>query len=192
MLVKINPTFVASLEVRITISCNSRLVSVNFSCANFDHFINSFGITDFRKNMIVPDYDFIELEKIKYPLVNQFYKRVYKKGLADKSETVFILKNNQAIICSAKLKPLTGDLLLTGVACDEQYQHQGHATRLVEALLKTQNQPIYCFPYPYLEGFYLRLGFTHLALDKTPDNIQKRFLDYQKHRQLLLMVFKQI
>jgi len=30
--------------VRTTIFCNSRLVSVNFSCAILDHFINSFGI----------------------------------------------------------------------------------------------------------------------------------------------------
>jgi len=27
------------------IECNSRLVSVNFSCAILDHFINSFGIS---------------------------------------------------------------------------------------------------------------------------------------------------
>jgi hypothetical protein len=31
--------------VRTTISCNSGLVSVNFSCTILDHFINSFGIT---------------------------------------------------------------------------------------------------------------------------------------------------
>jgi hypothetical protein len=44
LLVKINPTRVVSLEVRITISCDSRFDSANFSCAILDHFINSFGI----------------------------------------------------------------------------------------------------------------------------------------------------
>jgi predicted MPP superfamily phosphohydrolase len=45
LLVKIIPNRVLIFEVRKTISCNSGLVSVNFSCAILDHFINSFGIT---------------------------------------------------------------------------------------------------------------------------------------------------
>jgi nucleotide-binding universal stress UspA family protein len=44
LLVKIIPNRVLIFEVRTTISCNSGLVSVNFSCAILDHFINSFGI----------------------------------------------------------------------------------------------------------------------------------------------------
>ena len=36
-------------EVRITISCNSRLVSVDFSCLNLVSFINFFGITNYFK-----------------------------------------------------------------------------------------------------------------------------------------------
>jgi len=35
-------------EVKITVECNSRLVSANFSFAIIDHFINSFGITSVR------------------------------------------------------------------------------------------------------------------------------------------------
>jgi len=45
LLVKIIPNYVVSFEVRTTISCNSRLVSNNFSCANSDHLLNSIGIT---------------------------------------------------------------------------------------------------------------------------------------------------
>ncbi|MFT7456149.1 MAG: hypothetical protein ACI892_001297 [Marinobacter maritimus] len=40
------PNRVLIFEVRTTISCNSGLVSVNFSCAILDHFINSFGINN--------------------------------------------------------------------------------------------------------------------------------------------------
>ena len=53
---------------------------------------------------------FIELEKIKYPLINQFYKQFYKKGSASKDEAVFILKR-QTILCSVKLKTLEQALL---------------------------------------------------------------------------------
>jgi len=134
---------------------------------------------------------FIELEKVKYPLVNQFYKRVYKKGIAGKNEAVFIIKNEQQIICSAKLKSIEDSLLLTGVACDAEHQHQGHASRLVKQLLEKQQQPIFCFPYPHLETFYQRLGFIHLAVEDAPEAIQTRILRYRQHRDLLLMVYKQ-
>ncbi|GLS90704.1 hypothetical protein GCM10007916_17710 [Psychromonas marina] len=140
--------------------------------------------------MLDSNYHFIELEKLKYPLVNQFYKRVYKKGIAGKNEAVFILRNKQEIICSAKLKSIEGCLLLTGVACDERYQHQGHASRLVKQVLEKQQQAIFCFPYPHLQDFYLRLGFSLLAVEDAPQNIGQRFLRYLQHRELLLMVRK--
>jgi len=44
LLVKINPNYVVSFEVRTTISCNSRLVSAYFFCVRLDHLLNSFGI----------------------------------------------------------------------------------------------------------------------------------------------------
>ena len=141
--------------------------------------------------MLDSSEQFIELEKVKYPLVNQFYKRVYKKGIAGKNETVFIIKNEHHIICSAKLKSIHESVLLTGVACDEKFQHQGYASLLVKLLLEKQQQPIFCFPYPHLEGFYLQLGFCHITVDEAPDSIQTRILRYRQHRELLLMVYKQ-
>jgi N-acetylglutamate synthase-like GNAT family acetyltransferase len=133
---------------------------------------------------------FIELEKAKYPLVNRFYKRVYKKGIASKNETVFILKNNQGIICSAKLKSIEESLLLTGVACDPKYQHQGYASMLIKALLENKDKSVYCCPYAHLGAFYLRLGFTFLIPEQAPAIVQQRFVRYQQHRDLLLMVYK--
>lgn len=140
--------------------------------------------------MIDSSCQFIELEKIKFPLVNQFYKRVYKKGVASKNEAVFILKAQQQIICSAKIKNVDQQQLLTGVACDPDYQHQGYASQLVSQLLKQQKQPIYCFPYPHLAHFYLQLGFKHLAQEDAPEGIQQRFCHYVERQPLLLMVFK--
>lgn len=140
--------------------------------------------------MLDSSFHFIELEKLKYPLVNQFYKRVYKKGIAGKNEAVFILKNEQLIICSAKLKSIEQELLLTGVACDPIYQSQGYASLLINKLLVTKNRTVYCFPYLHLKEFYLRLGFVFLALENAPEAIQRRFKRYQQHRALLLMVYK--
>jgi len=141
--------------------------------------------------MLDSSYQLIALEKMKYPLVNQFYKRVYKKGIAGKNEAVFILRDEQQIICSAKLKSIEASLLLTGVACDPDYQHQGYASQLVKQLLAQQQEPIFCFPYPHLEAFYQQLGFNHLTVEEAPEAIQTRILRYRQHRELLLMVRKQ-
>jgi len=134
---------------------------------------------------------FIELERVKIPLVNQFYKRVYKKGIAGKNEAVFILKNELQIICSAKLKSIETDVVLTGVACDPAFQSQGYASLLIKKLLTKRDQPVYCFPYSHLKGFYIRLGFVLISLEEAPEAIQHRFERYQQHRNLLLMVYKQ-
>lgn len=136
------------------------------------------------------DDQFMALEKIKYPLVNQFYKRVYKKGIAGKNEAVFIIKNSQQIICSAKLKNIEQHLLLTGVACDKDFQQQGYATALIKQLLSQQQAPVFCFPYAHLDDFYQRLGFEHLAIQQAPAAIEQRFLRYQQQRDLRLMIYK--
>lgn len=130
---------------------------------------------------------FIELEKIKYPLVNQFYKQVYKKGVASKNESVFILWQKE-IICSAKLKKLDDHLLLTGVACQPEFRGQGYASQLISNLLSLQEQAVYCFPYAHLELFYRKLGFVTLDTNDSPEIIQIRFNKYRQNRELLLMV----
>lgn len=139
--------------------------------------------------MLNLDCQYIELEKVKYPLVNQFYKRVYKKGIAGKNEDVFILKNKTQIICSAKLKSIEENMLLTGVACDPQYQHQGYASLLISKILAKRNHFIYCFPYAHLKTFYLQLGFVFLPLEHAPEAIKTRFIRYQENRDLLLMIY---
>ena len=131
---------------------------------------------------------FIELEKIKYPLVNQFYKQVYKKGIASKNESVFILWQKE-IICSAKLKKLESHLLLTGVACLPEFRSQGYASLLIKKLLHLQQQAVYCFPYAHLELFYKKLGFVTLDTNDCPEIIRARFNKYRQNRELLLMVY---
>jgi N-acetylglutamate synthase-like GNAT family acetyltransferase len=131
---------------------------------------------------------FIALEKIKYPYLNQFYKQVYKKGVAHRDEIAFILKD-KGIICSAKLKPLSDHFLLTGVACDPIYAGKGYTSLLIKKILLLYPQPVYCFPYAHLTLFYQRLGFQIVSIDKVPEVIAKRFLIYTSKQNLLLMVY---
>ena len=140
--------------------------------------------------MQLSDCQFIELETVKLPLVNQFYKRVYKKGVASKDETVFILKDKE-IICSAKLKTIDKKLLLTGVACDPEFRGQGYASQLIKQLLLLQEQPVYCFPYTHLLPLYSQLGFVQIEPQIVPEIISQKFYSYSKNRDLLLMVYSQ-
>ncbi|MCW8996810.1 MAG: GNAT family N-acetyltransferase [Psychromonas sp.] len=142
-----------------------------------------------KGDVLQPSYlQFIKLERVKFPLVNQFYKRVYKKGQARKAEAVFILKNTE-IICAAKLKGVDGQLLLSGVACEPKQRGQGYASLLIKKVLLLQKQPVYCFPYTHLLHFYTQLGFIEIDLESVPDIISKKFNAYSKNRKLLLMVY---
>ena len=134
------------------------------------------------------DCQFMELEAVKLPLVNQFYKRVYKKGVARNNERVFILKK-QTIICSAKLKTLDKQLLLSGVACAPEFRGQGYASQLLKSLLLLQTQAVYCFPYPHLQPLYSQLGFAPADAASVPQIIRQKFAAYSKNRALLLMVY---
>ncbi|WP_409440184.1 GNAT family N-acetyltransferase [Psychromonas sp. GE-S-Ul-11] len=130
-----------------------------------------------------------ELDKLQIPLVNQFYKQVYKKGAANKSERVFVLKTNQ-IICAARLKEVDGNKLLTGVACDPAYRHQGLASQLIQYILRLQTETVYCFPYPHLQRFYQQLGFQLLSAELLPTKLAEQYSRYNNRTPLLSMSYK--
>ncbi|TEW52781.1 GNAT family N-acetyltransferase [Psychromonas algicola] len=137
--------------------------------------------------MIANSLLFCQLEKQQTPLVNQFYKRVYKKGMANKSDQVFVLKD-QEIRCAARLKAIQGALLLTGVACAIEYRGKGLASLLINNILNLQTQDIYCFPYPHLETFYQHLGFTCCEPEQLPEILNAKYQGYNSRKLLLCMV----
>ncbi|WP_372881687.1 hypothetical protein [Psychromonas sp.] len=136
--------------------------------------------------MLAEDTRFVALDKLSYPLVNQFYKQVYKKGMASKDESVFVIKG-KSILCSAKLKSVDGHLLLTGVASATQIRGLGYASYLIKKIVAQQSLPVYCFPYQHLETFYLQLGFVPVAAEAVPEVINKLFAGYNRKQALLLM-----
>ncbi|MEJ6078438.1 GNAT family N-acetyltransferase [Vibrio sp. 1-Bac 57] len=131
---------------------------------------------------------FCQLQKHQIPLVNQFYKQVYKKGLANKSEQVFVIKNQQ-ILCAARLKTVQGATLLTGVACLPALRGQGLTSNLLTQLLSAQMQTIYCFPYPHLQIFYQRLGFQTLDVSTLPEKLGIQYQRYNSRKPLLCMIY---
>jgi len=131
---------------------------------------------------------FYQLDKLQIPLVNEFYKQVYKKGVAKRSEQVFVLRD-QKILCAARLKEVQGALLLTGVACLPAMRGQGLASLLINKLLNLQTEMIYCFPYPDLQGFYEKLGFKLYQQVKLPEALAMQYQAYNKRKPLLCMAY---
>ena len=130
---------------------------------------------------------FCQLEKQQTPLANQFYKRVYKKGVASKSDQVFVLKD-QEIRCAARLKEEQGKLLLTGVACAIDFRGKGLASLLITKILSRQTQDIYCFPYPHLKNFYQHLGFIFCEPEQLPEALNIKYQRYNSRKPLICMM----
>jgi hypothetical protein len=88
--VKINPTYVASFEVRTTSSCNSRLVSADFSCTILDHFLNSIGITSLMLKQCHQDKPFLKATKFQKFQINT------NKQLQQEGTSLFITAGDVA------------------------------------------------------------------------------------------------
>jgi len=138
--------------------------------------------------MTLNSLQFIELPKQQFPLVNRFYKQVYKQSVANKAEQVFVLKAPH-IICAARIKTVQSYLFLTGVACDTCYRGQGLASLLISRLLTLQTQPIYCFPYSHLQKLYQQQGFTEINPTLLPALLGVQYQRYSQQKTLLCMVY---
>lgn len=136
--------------------------------------------------MDLTSLQFIQLEKQHIPLVNKFYKQVYKKGIAKKSDRVFVLKD-QEIQCAARLKAVDSEWLLTGVACLTERRGQGIASLLLQNILKEIEQSVYCFPYPHLQTFYEKSGFECCVETQLPTELAIRYQRYNSRKPLLCM-----
>lgn len=131
---------------------------------------------------------FLQLSKQAIPLANQFYKQVYKKGSSKRNDHVFVLRSTQ-IICAARLKEIKGCLLLTGVACANQYRQLGLASLLIDKLLQMQKTTVYCFPYIHLQHFYEKRGFKLIDAGLLPVQLGLQYQRYNNRQPLLCMVY---
>jgi predicted GNAT family N-acyltransferase len=95
---------------------------------------------------------------------------------------------DQVFLCAARLKEVQSRLLLTGVACAEEFRGKGLASLLINNIISTQQQDIYCFPYPHLQTFYEKLGFIACLPEQLPEALLNQYQAYTRHNPLLCMV----
>ncbi|QUM74982.1 GNAT family N-acetyltransferase [Moritella sp. 24] len=127
------------------------------------------------------------LKKIENPLVKPFYKQYLPYSRPNKAEHIAVLKDNSGIIACARLRPIGEYALLTGmlVSPDHRGQRLGHHI-LQQMQPQFKNNKTFTFALPHLESFYRQHGFHQTEL--APNDIQQRFLAYQKQGKSLLLL----
>ncbi len=133
-----------------------------------------------------------EIEPLRWPLVAKFYKANGHKGKPCGDDRVLALLKQGEIVAAVRLSPQPqGCLLLRGLWTAQTLRNQGLGSEL---LLQVHNrfadQPIWCYPYAHLDGFYRRNGFSSYPAAQAPDPIRQRWTRYRaKGHDYLLMAY---
>ena len=127
------------------------------------------------------------LKKIENPLVKPFYKQYLPYSRPNKAESIAVLKDNNTIIACARLRPIGELSLLTGMLVSPEHRGQrfGHAI-LQHMRAQFKHNQTFTFASPHLEQFYRQHDFY--PTESAPNDIQQRFLAYQKQGKSLLLL----
>ena len=131
-----------------------------------------------------------ELLPAAFPLANCFFKANGHKGKARGDERIFVLRDSNNIIRAAlRACPKDSGYLLRSVQVDCRIYRQGLGLQLVTSTV-TLLEPAkcWCYPYPHLQTFYEKSGFTLIDENDTPKDIRQLFARYRNQgHQFLLM-----
>lgn len=148
-----------------------------------------------------------ELDSVKFPLAEAFYRsHKYKIGLG-RQERIFIATqtampiNLHAQAQTAGQSPVAAARLLAAgdqaywlrnLLVEKNLRGNGLGRQLMTYLLTQINpQACYCFALPDVTGFYLQLGFVQPPLQACPEFVQQQYRKYKSRgRDWVLMVFK--
>ena len=136
--------------------------------------------------------EYQQLPTIKLPLANKFYRAVNARGKASGGDIVWVAREraNNVIIAVARLAPIKGFQLLTGVYVAPNYRHQGIASQLINKLI-VPNQGCYSFVLTHLADFYINLGFEMVTNQQLPCELAQRFNAYQHQgRDIIAMIYR--
>jgi predicted N-acetyltransferase YhbS len=125
-----------------------------------------------------------------YGQVGDFYRTVGEDETPAQSEIVFTARDDGNIIGAVRLVVSEhGVFVLRTLNVAPAYQRQGIATRLVEMLIKKlEENACYCLPYPHLKHFYERHGFREIGVERLPEFLRQRYLEYSKTFAVIAMM----
>nr|WP_159063746.1 GNAT family N-acetyltransferase [Thaumasiovibrio occultus] len=133
---------------------------------------------------------FHHVAPVQLPLVNKLYKSHYSAGKANKSDTIWVAKNEAEWCATVKFNPIEEGYFLSGLLVVPEYRGQGVGEALVQHVLTEFNSTCFCFAYSYLEAYYTQLGFITVTEGSLPLALQQRFDRYTKVGGKSLMAMK--
>ncbi|MFT2099686.1 GNAT family N-acetyltransferase [Marinomonas sp. 2405UD66-6] len=128
-----------------------------------------------------------------FPLVKKFYQEHYPSGKPNKADPIWVIRDNNKIVCSLRLKQLDQVQLLTAMVTEPSYRNKGLGGHLIQCLHgELSKQASYCFALTPLVPFYTRNGFARILPEELPAALLGRFKAYQAQgRKITPMFYKQ-
>jgi N-acetylglutamate synthase-like GNAT family acetyltransferase len=114
-----------------------------------------------------------------FPLVKKFYQEHYPSGKPNKADPIWVIRHNNKIVCSVRLKSFHPAQLLTAMVTEPSYRKIGLGSHLIHCLQEELSQsPSYCFALSHLVSFYTANNFTAIPPDTLPEELRSRFQAY--------------
>jgi N-acetylglutamate synthase-like GNAT family acetyltransferase len=125
--------------------------------------------------------EFEEIEAIKYPLIQRFYKQHYPTAKPKRNEKTIIARaiiSNEIVAC-VRFRQIEQYQLLTGMVVASEKRKQGLGNQLLAHCYANDLNPnVYCFAYTELEAFYRQHGFITCDADNLPPPLKVLFQRY--------------
>jgi len=123
--------------------------------------------------------------------LGDFYDQCgYGGNIDGRDHVVFAFDGNNPIGVG-RLSEEQGIVVLRGMQVLDGYRRRGVGKVLLDRLLSlVGNRPCYCLPHSWLIDLYKNAGFRELPIEKVPEIIRDRYIDYRmRPLDVLLLVY---
>lgn len=124
--------------------------------------------------------EFENLDSVKLPLIQRFYKRHYPATKPKKNEHIVVARRNGNICGVVRFRPIEEFKLLTGMAIEETQRGQGIGHQLLDhCQQELLSEQVFCFAFPWLVPFYQAHHFDTIEANKLPNCLKILLQRYQ-------------
>jgi GNAT superfamily N-acetyltransferase len=99
----------------------------------------------------------------------------------DPADTVWLAETAGEAVGIVRVAAENGTLVLRGMRIAVEARRQRLGSRMLDTIAEwLRNRECYCVPYPYLVGFYGRIGFAVIEPSAAPLFLAERLANYRR------------